>query len=209
MGMPRVAVVGGSIGGLTAAALLRDAGCEVDVYERTPVPLSGYGGGIVVQPDLVRYFLERTDITLDHISVPSSAIRYFNAGDGTLIGEVELRFASGRVVRCELAVCANGGFSTARQRLLGIVPKYAGYITWRGLAGRSVLSDEAWDFFDGRFTYGLLDDSHIIAYPIPALGDDFRIAGRSPCTPTVCSNATSTSCIDERGRALRSSRWSS
>ncbi len=218
--MPRVAVVGGSIGGLTAAALLRDAGCEVDVYERTPVPLSGYGAGIVVQPDLVRYFLERTDITLDHISVPSSAIRYFNAGDGTLIGEVkadwrytsynalyqgllqsfgleryhlgealvgldqqggevELRFASGRVVRCELAVCADGGFSTARQRLLGIVPKYAGYITWRGLAGRSVLSDEAWDFFDGRFTYGLLDDSHIIAYPIPALGDDFRIAGRN------------------------------
>src|SRR5919106_4850730 len=32
---PRVAVVGGSLGGLTAALVLRDLGCEVDVFERS------------------------------------------------------------------------------------------------------------------------------------------------------------------------------
>src|SRR2546423_5293212 len=87
--MPRVAVVGGSLGGLTAALVLRDAGCEVDVYERGAVPLSGYGAGIVVQPELSRYFRERTDLTLERISVPSSGIRYYDAAKGSLIGDVD------------------------------------------------------------------------------------------------------------------------
>ena len=209
--MPRVAVVGGSIGGLTAAVLLRDIGCETDVYERSPTPLSDYGTGIVMQPEMTRYFVERTAIALEQISVQTSAIRYFDASDGTLIGElpdvwrhtsysavyrgllgnyeparyhlgqalvgldqdadgVELRFASGTSVRCDLAVCADGGFSTARQRLLGITPAYSGYISWRGTASRAVLSSASWDFFDDRFTYGLLPDSHTIAYPIPVIG---------------------------------------
>jgi 2,6-dihydroxypyridine 3-monooxygenase len=152
--------------------------------------------------------------------VPSHGIRYFNAEDASLIGEidahwhytsynalyrgllhaygaeryhlgqalvgldqrggeVELRFAGGRVVHCDLAVCADGGFSTARQRLFGVVPKYAGYITWRGLASPSILSKEAWAFFDDRFTYGLLSDGHLIAYPIPTVTDEIRVTGRS------------------------------
>ena len=41
---PRVAVVGGSIGGLTAALVLRALDCEVDVYERASTPLEGAGG---------------------------------------------------------------------------------------------------------------------------------------------------------------------
>jgi 2,6-dihydroxypyridine 3-monooxygenase len=216
MSMPRVAVVGGSIGGLTAAVLLRDAGCETDVYERSQAPLSDYGTGIVMQPEMTRYFVERTTIPLEQISVPTSSIRYFDARTATLIGElqeewrhtsyqalyrgllgnydrdryhlgealvgldqdedgVELRFASGSVARCDLAVCADGGFSTARQRLLGITPTYAGYISWRGTAGRARLSAEAWEFFDDRFTYGLLDDSHTIAYPIPVLGSEGKL----------------------------------
>ncbi|MCV7250571.1 NAD(P)-binding protein, partial [Mycobacterium hackensackense] len=52
-------VVGGSIGGLTTALLLRDLGFQVDIYERTPVPLDGRGSGIVLQPDTVRWFAER------------------------------------------------------------------------------------------------------------------------------------------------------
>src|SRR5437016_2314650 len=69
MNMPKVAVVGGSIGGLTAGALLRDLGCDVDVYERSREPLVGLGTGIVVQPELVRYLLERANLDLDDISV--------------------------------------------------------------------------------------------------------------------------------------------
>ena len=220
MAMPRVAVVGGSLAGLTAALVLRDAGCGVDVYERSRAPLSGYGAGIVVQPELSRYFLERTELTLERISVPSTAIKYYDAARGTLIGEVEadwrytsynalyrgllraygyeryqlgetltaieqdanevrLRFATGRQARCELAVCADGSFSTARQLLLGIEPRYAGYVTWRGLAPQGTLSEEAWLFFEGHFTYALLRDGHLIAYPIPTVSDDVHVVGRS------------------------------
>ncbi|MFN2645084.1 MAG: 2,6-dihydroxypyridine 3-hydroxylase [Burkholderiales bacterium] len=220
MAMPCVAVAGGSLGGLTAALVLRDAGCQVEVYERSHAPLSGYGAGIVVQPELSRYFLERTDLTLERISVPSDSIKYYDAARGTLIGkvdaawrytsynalyrgllraygreryhlgetlsaieqdekEVRLRFASGREARCGLAVCADGSFSTARQLLLDVDPRYAGYVTWRGLAPQGTLSPDAWRFFDGHFTYGLLPDSHLIAYPIPTVTDEVHVDGRS------------------------------
>lgn len=55
-GSPRlkVAVAGGSIAGLGAAAALRCIGCDVDVYERTPGAMSSRGAGIAVQGDLMR-----------------------------------------------------------------------------------------------------------------------------------------------------------
>ena len=46
-------IAGGSIGGLFAAAALLRAGWEVDVYERSPVPLAGRGAGIVTHPELI------------------------------------------------------------------------------------------------------------------------------------------------------------
>ena len=59
MGWPRVLIAGGSIGGLTAAVLLRELGCEVDVYERSQAALEDRGAGIVVLPVTERYFTER------------------------------------------------------------------------------------------------------------------------------------------------------
>lgn len=56
---PRVVVAGGSIGGLTAAVLLHELGCDVDVYERSSAALQSRGAGIVVLPITERYFTER------------------------------------------------------------------------------------------------------------------------------------------------------
>ena len=56
MTWPRVLVAGGSIGGLTTAVLLRDLGCEVDVYERAGSALEDRGAGIVVLPVTEKYF---------------------------------------------------------------------------------------------------------------------------------------------------------
>ncbi len=80
----RAVVVGGSFAGLTAALLLREQGFEVDVFERTPTYLDGRGGGIVLQPDTVRWIVERPhDFGVDDVSIGSSFTRYI--GDGNKI----------------------------------------------------------------------------------------------------------------------------
>ncbi|HEY4606158.1 MAG TPA: monooxygenase [Acidimicrobiia bacterium] len=58
MTWPRVLIAGGSIGGLTAGVLLRDLGCQVDIYERSTAALEDRGAGIVVLPVTERYFKE-------------------------------------------------------------------------------------------------------------------------------------------------------
>ena len=50
----RVAVIGGGIGGLTAAVALLQAGFEVDVYEQAP-ELTEVGGGINMAPNATAY----------------------------------------------------------------------------------------------------------------------------------------------------------
>ncbi|MGZ0714780.1 FAD binding domain-containing protein [Pseudomonas palleroniana] len=49
----RAIVVGGSLGGLFAGNLLRTAGWDVEVYERSAHDLDSRGGGIVLQPEVV------------------------------------------------------------------------------------------------------------------------------------------------------------
>jgi 2-polyprenyl-6-methoxyphenol hydroxylase-like FAD-dependent oxidoreductase len=55
----RAIVVGGSMSGLFTAALLRQIGWSVDVYERSPVELIGRGAGIVTHAELLEV-LERS-----------------------------------------------------------------------------------------------------------------------------------------------------
>ena len=74
----RAAVVGGSIGGLTAALLLRDAGWDVDVFERSATVLEGRGGGIVLHPATIRYLVERAGATPAELGVSVAWVRYLD-----------------------------------------------------------------------------------------------------------------------------------
>lgn len=78
----RVAVVGGSLGGLTAACLLRDAGHDVTVFERSSKPLEQRGAGIGLLRATYRYPVERGGIDLDSISVETDHIRYLRQDGG-------------------------------------------------------------------------------------------------------------------------------
>src|SRR5277367_6451338 len=49
----RIAVAGGSIGGLCAGLALRRVGFDVQVYERVSGPMEARGAGIVVQGELI------------------------------------------------------------------------------------------------------------------------------------------------------------
>ena len=51
-GQARALVIGGSAGGLIAAATLRRGGWRADVYEKSPVELVGRGAGIATHPEL-------------------------------------------------------------------------------------------------------------------------------------------------------------
>jgi 2,6-dihydroxypyridine 3-monooxygenase len=73
---PRVVVSGGSLGGLTVALLLCDAGYDVHVYERSRTKLHSRGAGIVLHDMTVRYLIEHELIDLDDVSVPARWWRY-------------------------------------------------------------------------------------------------------------------------------------
>ncbi len=83
---PRVLIAGGSLGGLTAALELLDAGCDVEILERSPVRLEGRGAGIVLNPASVRWLVDHEPGVLDDISVPTRWLRYL-APDGGIAHE--------------------------------------------------------------------------------------------------------------------------
>jgi 2,6-dihydroxypyridine 3-monooxygenase len=83
---PRVGVVGGSLGGLTAALVLRDLGCEVNVWERSTSELESRGAGIVVLDETLRYLRERTSDRDDDVTIATSMLRYLDA-DGAIAHE--------------------------------------------------------------------------------------------------------------------------
>lgn len=77
--MTQVAVVGGSLGGLTAALVLADAGCDVTVHERSSSTLEARGAGIAVLDETVRWFAEKTTTDPDELCSSTSAIRFVDA----------------------------------------------------------------------------------------------------------------------------------
>jgi 2,6-dihydroxypyridine 3-monooxygenase len=116
-----VALVGGSLGGLTAALVLRDAGCSVTVYERSQQELSGLGAGIVVQEATVRYLVERLGLALDAISVPSRALQYLGPdGDVTFQRPSPYRFTAWNTVYRALLGALGGDAYRHGHALVGI-----------------------------------------------------------------------------------------
>jgi 2,6-dihydroxypyridine 3-monooxygenase len=79
-------VMGGSLGGLNAALFLRDAGFDVDVFERSRTPLEGQGAGIVLNPATVRYLVDRRVGDVCGMSVATGVLRYLDRG-GQVVAE--------------------------------------------------------------------------------------------------------------------------
>lgn len=86
----RVAVLGGSLIGLTTALILRDIGCDVDVYERSSTPLEGRGVGIVLHPLSLKYLLENSQFDVRRASTSAAVHRYVDV-HGSVVFEAERR----------------------------------------------------------------------------------------------------------------------
>lgn len=89
----RVAIVGGSLGGLTTALLLRTLGHDLDVFERATGEMTGLGAGIIAHEVSVRYFVERTTTSLDTITVPIRTYRLLD-GAGSLLWQEAVNYRS-------------------------------------------------------------------------------------------------------------------
>src|SRR2546429_1021608 len=89
--MPRVAVTGGSVGGLTAALVLRDAGCDVTVFERSSAALQARGAGIAALEATLRYLTGRGGRQVADVCSSTGWIRFLRA-DGSVRHEQEHRY---------------------------------------------------------------------------------------------------------------------
>ena len=89
--MPRVVVMGGSLGGLTAALVLRDAGCDVRVFERSSAALQARGAGICVLDATLRYLTGRGGYRPEDVCSATGWIRFVRA-DGSVQHEQRHRY---------------------------------------------------------------------------------------------------------------------
>ncbi|HEU5385665.1 MAG TPA: hypothetical protein VFV73_07165 [Streptosporangiaceae bacterium] len=208
--MPRVAIMGGSVGGLTAALVLRDAGCDVRVFERSSAALQARGAGIAALEATLRYLTERGGRAVSEVCSSTGWIRFLRPDGGTehershrylfsswntiyrsllelfdpdryLLGaevagfsqdgdSVRVVLDDGTSADVDLLVCADGVSSLARSRLLPeVAPAYSGYVAWRGTRPERDLTAATAERLGDAITYQVLENSHILVYPIPGL----------------------------------------
>jgi 2-polyprenyl-6-methoxyphenol hydroxylase-like FAD-dependent oxidoreductase len=86
---PRAVIIGGSMSGLFTAAMLRQIGWQVEVFERSPVELVGRGAGITSHPELIAA-LERSGAGTSELGVEVEK-RILLDRQGRIIGERKLR----------------------------------------------------------------------------------------------------------------------
>jgi 2-polyprenyl-6-methoxyphenol hydroxylase-like FAD-dependent oxidoreductase len=90
MNCPRALVIGGSVGGLFAAHLLRQAGWSASVFERSANDLADRGASIGTQPDLFAV-MQRIGITLDPAMSIAIDGRICLDGAGALLHQLPIR----------------------------------------------------------------------------------------------------------------------
>ena len=104
--LPHVGIVGGSIGGLTAALVLRDLGCEVDVFERSGTALEARGAGIGLHPMTTRYFDESSDLDAAMVEIELPWLQFLSAsGDRIYQERMNYRFSSWNTIYRGLVRC--------------------------------------------------------------------------------------------------------
>jgi 2-polyprenyl-6-methoxyphenol hydroxylase-like FAD-dependent oxidoreductase len=82
-------------------------------------------------------------------------------------GRAALRFSDGETMEADLVVAADGFRSTVRALLAPeVVPRYAGYVAWRGMVDEAALSAGFRDAVFGRYAFVFPPRSQFIGYPV-------------------------------------------
>ena len=145
----KVAIVGGSIGGLSAATVLHRLGCEVKVFEKSATPFKGRGGSIgycnvplweeIAGRRMLRRGVQASRAQGAYVygdlwnywndCLPAGTISYNQTitelGDDSLHPTIQGE-------PFDLAIIADGSWSALRSRYFGpSQPQYAGYNVYR------------------------------------------------------------------------------
>ena len=92
--MPRALVIGGSVGGLFAACLLREIGWDVAVFEKSAGDLSGRGAGLGLSSELFAVMRRAGAEMNPAIGVPCTWLLRLDRG-GAVLSRIERRWTAG------------------------------------------------------------------------------------------------------------------
>ena len=242
MDRPRALIIGGSVGGLFAAHLLRAAGWDVVVFERSASDLADRGAsigtraelftimhriGIVLDPSIgvavrSRLCLDRGGAVLHELATPSVNSAWDRvyrplreklpaacyrpgwrlARVAEESGRVIAIFADGARESGDILIAADGIHSAVRAQLApAILPRYAGYVAWRGVIEESELTAEEHELLFGRMVFALPEGELFLGLGMPGRDNDtrqghrryywiwFRPADDARALPDLCTDA--------------------
>jgi 2,6-dihydroxypyridine 3-monooxygenase len=139
--MPRVTIAGGSVGGLTAALVLRDIGCDVQVLERSSTALQARGVGIAALDTTLEYLVTRGGFQPSAVCTSTGWIRFLNR-DGTVRYEKKhkYQFSSWNTIYRALLSLFDANRYTLGAEVAGF-SEHADTVTAALLSGTSIETD--------------------------------------------------------------------
>ena len=204
----RAVIIGGSLGGLFAANLLRMIGWDVDVYERVADDLATRKVNRYMS-SWVRFYRPLKDLLpRKNYHFGMNFTRFDETPDG-----VTAHFSDGTQANADLLIGADGIWSAVRaQWLPEVKPEYAGYIAWRGMVEECDFPPTLRDEIVPIHTFCLPEGQYMLTYPVPGQDDDTRVGHRRtnfvwyhPVTPALADYN------DSRGlfgnRLVARNRW--
>jgi 2-polyprenyl-6-methoxyphenol hydroxylase-like FAD-dependent oxidoreductase len=238
---PRALIIGGSVGGLFAAHLLRGAGWEVAVFERAAGDLGDRGTGIGTREELFavmrriglsidasigidvagRLGLERDGGIIHELPVPAVTSAWSRiwrplrqalpdscwAGGKAVIriepqaDRVGAIFDDGSCAEGDVLVAADGLHSTVRAQFVpSLVPRYAGYVAWRGVVEAKELLPGLHELMFHKMVFGFPNGELMLSIPMPAPRGDAKRACHFVWFRPATESALVGLCTDESGR---------